>query len=85
MTIKQQEILKDVARVMHEKYGEDESKITMETNLKDDTDLDSLDRVELGMEIEKEFDITMPDESHESFVTVGDIVRCVEDRYNPIK
>jgi acyl carrier protein len=78
---KQEQILKDIARVMYEKYGEDN--ITMDTNLKEDTTLDSLDIVELGMEVENKFNISLPDEAQESFTTIGDIVRCVEDRYHP--
>ena len=40
----------------------DESQVTMEANLKDDLEADSLDAVELIMQIEEEFEVEIPDE-----------------------
>lgn len=55
--------------------GED---IQLETSLKDDLEMDSLDAVELNLAIEEAFGITINDEALEGFVTVGDIVNYLE-------
>ena len=52
--------------------------IVLETEIEDDIGLDSLDKVELCMELEEEFDINIPDEDMDKFVTVGDIIEFVE-------
>jgi len=52
--------------------------IVLETEIEDDIGLDSLDKVELCMELEEEFDINIPDEEMDKFVTVGDIIEFVE-------
>ena len=57
----------------------DESQVTMEANLKDDLEADSLDAVELIMALEDELDMEIPDEDAESFVTVGDVVKYVKE------
>ena len=44
-----------------------------------DLGADSLDTVELIMDLEKDFDITIPDEDAEKIVTVGDAVRYIEN------
>ena len=56
----------------------DESQVTMEANLKDDLEADSLDAVEVIMALEEEFDIEIPDEEAENFKTIGDIVEYIE-------
>lgn len=57
----------------------DPSSITLETNLLDDLDADSLDAVEIIMAIEDEFGIEIPDETAESLKTIGEIVEYVEE------
>jgi acyl carrier protein len=44
------------------------------TNLDNDLHFDSLERVELAMELEEHFDITIPDEIEQEIRTIGDIV-----------
>ena len=51
----------------------------MNSNLMSDLGADSLDAVELIMEMEKEFGIIIPDEDAEMIRTVGDIVRYIEN------
>ena len=53
----------------------DESQVTMEASLKDDLEADSLDAVELIMQIEEEFEVEIPDEVASNMKTVKDIVR----------
>ena len=55
-----------------EQLGFDREKITVETNFVSDLGADSLDQVELIMELEREFDITIPDESAEKIQRVGE-------------
>ena len=54
--------------------------ITPETSMMKDLDADSLDAVEIMMELEDEFDIEIPDEDAEKFKTIGDIVKFVESK-----
>ncbi|WP_275441305.1 acyl carrier protein [Lepagella muris] len=53
--------------------------VSMNSNLMSDLGADSLDAVELIMEMEKEFGIIIPDEDAEMIRTVGDIVRYIEN------
>ncbi|MBR0127507.1 MAG: acyl carrier protein [Firmicutes bacterium] len=54
--------------------------ITLETDLINDLDADSLNAVEIIMAIEDEYEITIPDEEAEKMRTVGDIVKYLELR-----
>lgn len=58
----------------------EEVEITEETSMMKDLDADSLDAVEIMMELEDEFEIEIPDEDAESFKTIGDIVKYVESK-----
>ncbi len=57
----------------------DEADVTMDTNLKEDLDADSLDLVDLAISLEDEFEVEVPDNALEQFETVGDIVRYFEE------
>ncbi len=63
-----------VTSIIVEKLGVEESDVTAEASFTNDLGADSLDTVELIMEFEKEFDITIPDEDAEKIATVGDAV-----------
>lgn len=67
-----------VTSIIVEKLGVDESDITDDASFQDDLGADSLDTVELIMEFEKEFDMTIPDEDAEKIATVGDAVSYVD-------
>ena len=58
----------------------EEEKVTMDSDIIEDFEADSLDVVDLIMSLEDEFGIEMPDEEVENVHTVGDIVRYIEDR-----
>ncbi len=58
----------------------EESKISLETNLVDDLNLDSLDIVELMMKMEDEFGIEIPEEDAEGLKTVKDIVTYLANK-----
>ena len=57
----------------------DEDAVTLEANLKEDLDADSLDAVELIMAVEEEFDIEIPDEKATEIKTVQDIVDYIKE------
>ena len=67
-----------IRAIIVEKLGVDEADITREASFTNDLGADSLDTVELIMEFEKEFDLTIPDEDAEKIGTVGDAVDYVE-------
>ena len=73
-------IKEKVASIIVEKLGVEESDITPEASFTNDLGADSLDTVELVMELEKEFDITIPDEDAEKIATVGDAVSYLEEK-----
>lgn len=56
----------------------DPAKVTEESSLKDDLGADSLDAVEIIMDIEDEFNIQIDDTEAENIKTVGDIVKYIE-------
>jgi acyl carrier protein len=71
-----------VKQIIVDKLGVDESEVTTEANFTNDLGADSLDTVELIMEFEKEFDISIPDEEAEKIQTVGQAVSFLESQAN---
>jgi acyl carrier protein len=63
-----------VKALIVEKLGVEESEVTPEASFTNDLGADSLDTVELIMELEKEFDISIPDEQAEKIQTVGQAI-----------
>lgn len=72
------EIESKVKAIIVDKLGVEEAQVTMEANFSTDLNADSLDTVELIMEFEKEFNITIPDEDTQKISTVGDAVAYIE-------
>jgi acyl carrier protein len=64
-------IEKKVIKIISDQMGVDESEITREVSFINDLSADSLDIVELVMEFEDEFDMSIPDEEAENIQTVG--------------
>ncbi len=60
-----------VIEIISEQMGADKAEITRETSFINDLNADSLDTVELVMEFEDEFDMSIPDEEAEKIQTVG--------------
>jgi acyl carrier protein len=60
-----------VIEIVSEQMGVDKSEITRETSFINDLNADSLDTVELVMEFEDEFNMSIPDEEAEKIQTVG--------------
>ena len=67
-----------VKAIIVDKLGVDESEVKPEATITNDLGADSLDTVELIMELEKEFNITIPDDQAEKIATVGDAIAYVE-------
>ena len=67
-----------VAEIVAEQMGVDKAQVTGETSFVNDLGADSLDTVELVMEFEDEFDISIPDEDAEKIQTVGQAINYVE-------
>jgi len=72
------EIESKVKEIIVEKLGVEDSEVTLEASFTNDLGADSLDTVELIMEFEKEFGITIPDDQAEKIATVGDAVAYIE-------
>jgi acyl carrier protein len=72
------EIANRVRAIIVDKLGVDESEVTTEASFTNDLGADSLDTVELIMEFEKEFNISIPDDQAENIQTVGQAVTYLE-------
>lgn len=69
-----------VKAIIVDKLGVDESMVTAEANFTNDLGADSLDTVELIMELEKEFGVSIPDEDAESISTVGAAIDYIQSK-----
>ncbi len=67
-----------VVGIVAEQLGVDKEKVTPETSFVNDLGADSLDTVELVMELEEEFEIDIPDDAAEKIQTVGEAVEFIE-------
>ena len=68
-----------IEKIISEQLGVDIDAVTDDKNLMNDLGADSLDTVQLIMDIEEEFDIEIMDDDAESLHTVGDIRKYIED------
>ncbi|SFD81393.1 acyl carrier protein [Lentibacillus persicus] len=71
------DVFDKVKEIIVDKLEVEESQVTMEASFKDDLEADSLDVVELVMELEDEFDMEIADEEAEKINTVGDAVNYI--------
>jgi len=81
-SFKIKKIMSDVATrvkaIIVDKLSVEESEVTNEANFTNDLGADSLDTVELIMEFEKEFELSIPDDQAEKISTVGDAIAYIE-------
>ena len=75
-----QDVESKVKEIIIDKLGVDESEVVAEANFTNDLGVDSLDTVELIMEFEKDFDLSIPDEDAETIATVGDAVKYIQEK-----
>ena len=73
------EIEAKVKEIIVDKLGVDEAEVKPEASFTNDLGADSLDTVELIMEFEKSFQISIPDDRAEKISTVGDAIAYIED------
>ena len=73
------EIEAKVKEIIVDKLGVDAADVTPEASFTNDLGADSLDTVELIMEFEKEFGISIPDDKAEKIGTVGDAISYIEE------
>ena len=69
-----------VISIVSEQLGVPKEEITRESSFIDDLKADSLDVVELVMELEDEFGVSIPDEDYEKIRTVGDAIDYIEEK-----
>jgi acyl carrier protein len=72
------DIAQRVKEIIIDKLGVEESEVTPEASFTNDLGADSLDTVELIMEFEKEFNISIPDDQAENIQTVGQAISYLE-------
>ncbi|MDR1345027.1 MAG: acyl carrier protein [Tannerellaceae bacterium] len=72
------EVASRVKAIIVDKLSVEETEVTNEASFTNDLGADSLDTVELIMEFEKEFGISIPDDQAEKIATVGDAIAYVE-------
>ena len=68
-----------VISIVSDQLGVDKDKVKIETSFVNDLGADSLDTVELVMELEEEFDLNIPDDAAEKIQTVGQAVKFIEE------
>ena len=73
------EVAQKVKKIIIDKLGVEESEVTPEASFTNDLGADSLDTVELIMEFEKEFNISIPDDQAEGITTVGQAITYLEE------
>ena len=72
-------VFERIQQILMDQLDLEEEKITMEADIVDDLEADSLDVVDLVMTIEDEYGLEVPDDQIENFRTVGDVVRYIEE------
>ena len=77
------EIASKVKAIIVDKLGVEESEVKNEASFTNDLGADSLDTVELIMEFEKEFGISIPDDQAEKIATVGDAINYISNPIHP--
>ncbi len=72
-------VFEHIQQILMDQLDLEENDITMESDIVDDLEADSLDVVDLVMTIEDEYDLEVPDDQIENFRTVGDVVNYITD------
>ena len=72
-------VFERIRHIMCEQLDLEEDSVTMESDIMEDFEADSLDLVDLVMSLEDEFNMEVPDDQIENFRTVGDVVRYIEE------
>jgi acyl carrier protein len=78
--LKEDAIAAEVRRLIHDKLRIGTELLTDKAGFKDDLSVDSLDLIELQMEIEKQYSLNMPEEEAEKLKTVGGLIAYVKEK-----
>jgi acyl carrier protein len=73
-TLNREEVIETLCRLAAEQVSSDPAGVTLDTDFYTDLNYDSLNLVEYVMEIEEEFDLTIPDQQTEGVRTVGQVL-----------
>jgi len=76
------DVISKVNQIIVDKLGVDASEVTKEASFTNDLGADSLDTVELIMEFEKEFNLSIPDDDAEKIATVGNACDYIQGKMN---
>ena len=68
-----------ICEMLADKFDVDASTLAADTKIKEDLQADSLDIVELMMDLEEECGVTIPDEEVAKMVTIGDLMKYIEE------
>lgn len=79
MSTEEPSVEEKLKELVIKQFGEGEKTVTLESSFVNDLGADSLDIVELVMELEDEFDVSIPDEDAEKMKTVGDAVKYINE------
>ncbi|MFQ5501027.1 MAG: acyl carrier protein [Phycisphaerae bacterium] len=82
VALSEEEIRGKVIDIVSDQMGADKAEITMETSFVNDLNADSLDTVELVMEFEDQFELSIPDDEAEKISTVGAAVKYIAEAQN---
>lgn len=72
-------VFERIREIICDQLDLEEDKVTMDSDIMEDFEADSLDVVDLVMSIEDEFGLEVPDDQIENFRTVADVVRYIEE------
>ncbi len=78
--MEKEQIKNKIKEIVADKNGIEISNVKDDSHLQNDLGLDSLDRVELFMELEKQFKLTFTDEEAEKALTINEITELVEQK-----
>ncbi len=79
MSTEEPSIEERLKEIIIKQFGEGEKTVTLESSFVNDLGADSLDIVELVMELEDGFDVNIPDEDAQKMQTVGDAVKYISE------
>jgi acyl carrier protein len=72
-------VFEKIKEIIIDELGIDESKVTMEARFREDLGADSLDAVEIIMQIEEEFGVEINEDVIQNMKVIGDIVKYIEE------
>ena len=72
-------VFEKIKEIIIDELGIDESKVTMDARFKEDLGADSLDAVEIIMQVEEEFGVEITEDVIQNMTVIGDIVKYIEE------